>query len=123
MFCSKYSEVAFTIESSEDACKDKCRRCSFLTYYAGFESQLSKRCYVFGSAVECGSLEGYTDGAGSMWSVPVGAFDRFDSMLQEYKAYQRVVVWPGQTMEVPVDYFSGERLLWMSSATCFVWLP
>ena len=108
MFCSKYSEVAFTIESSEDACKDKCRRCSLLTYYAGFESQFSKRCYVFQSAVECGRLKGYKDGAGSMWSVPVGAFD---SMLQEYEAYKRAVVWPGKTMEVPLDYSSGERLL------------
>ena len=38
-------------------------------------------------------------------SVPVGLYN---STLQQYKAYERAVVWPGKTMEVPVDYFSGE---------------
>ena len=53
-----------------------------------------------------------------MSSVGVGVFD---STLGQYRAYEQAVVWPGKTMEVPLDYFSGERLLWMSSATCFAW--
>ena len=40
-----------------------------------------------------------------MGSVAVGIFD---ATLKEYKAYKQVVVWPGKTMEVPADYFSGE---------------
>ena len=40
-----------------------------------------------------------------MRSVAVGIFN---SMLQEYKVYERAVVWPGSTMEAPADYVSGE---------------
>ena len=39
-----------------------------------------------------------------MNSVPVGTYD---SSEQQYTAYERAVVWPGSTIEVPVDYFSG----------------
>ena len=39
-----------------------------------------------------------------MHNVAVGIFD---SMLGQYKAYERAVVWPGKMMEVPSDYFSG----------------
>ena len=39
-----------------------------------------------------------------MSSVAVGMFN---STTGQYKAYERAVVWPGKTMEVPVD-FSGE---------------
>ena len=45
------------------------------------------------------------DVEGRMSSVPVGLYN---STLQQYKAYERAVVWPGEAMEVPVDYFSGE---------------
>ena len=41
-----------------------------------------------------------------MSSVPVGMFN---STLGQYKAYEPPVVWPGNTLEVPVDYFSGKR--------------
>ena len=50
-------------------------------------------------------------------SVAVG---KYNSTLRQYKAYERAVVWPGETSEVPADYFSGMfqligRLLWMAS--------
>ena len=41
-----------------------------------------------------------------MRNVAVGMFN---STLEQYKAYDRTVVWPGGTTEVPADYFSGER--------------
>ena len=53
-YCSKYFEVTPTIESSVEACKDACRGCSFLTYYAGLTTEFAKRCYLFKSAAECG---------------------------------------------------------------------
>ena len=40
-----------------------------------------------------------------MQSVAVGIFN---SRLQEYKVYERSVVWPGSTLKAPADYFSGE---------------
>ena len=39
-------------------------------------------------------------------SVAVGTFN---STLKQYRAYERPVIWPGNTLEVPADYFSGER--------------
>ena len=41
---------------------------------------------------------------GEISSVAVGTYD---STLKQYRAYERVVVWPGNTLEVPVDYLSG----------------
>ena len=38
---------------------------------------------------------------GEIDTVPVGLYN---STLQQYIAYGRTVVWPGKTMEVPVDY-------------------
>ena len=40
-----------------------------------------------------------------MRSLAVGVFD---SMSRQYRAYERAVVWPGKTVEVPADYFLGE---------------
>ena len=40
---------------------------------------------------------------GEMRTVPVGLYNR---TLQQYSAYERAVVWPGRTTEVPID-FSG----------------
>ena len=42
---------------------------------------------------------------GGIGGVPVGMFS---STTQKYLAYERAVVWPGNTIEVQVDYFSGE---------------
>ena len=39
-----------------------------------------------------------------MSSVAVGVYNR---TLQQYKAYERALVWSGGTTEVPVDYISG----------------
>ena len=47
-----------------------------------------------------------------MSSVAVGMFN---SILGQYKADERAVVWPGKTMEVPVDY-SGE-LQWIDNCS------
>ena len=54
-------------------------------------------------------------------SVAVG---KYNSTLRQYKAYERAVVWPGETSEVPADYFSGMfqligRLLWMACCEMF----
>ena len=38
-------------------------------------------------------------------SVAVGMFN---CTKGQYEAYARAVVWPGNTTEVPADYFSGE---------------
>ena len=47
-----------------------------------------------------------------MRSVAVGVFD---NTRQQYRTYERAVVWPGKRVEAPVDYFSGEpRLSWLS---------
>ena len=60
-----------------------------------------------GDPVDSYEVMNYVLDAGSVIrSVPVGMFD---STLGQYKAYERTVVWPGKTMEVPPDYFSGER--------------
>ena len=40
-----------------------------------------------------------------MRSVAVGMFN---SSLQQYKAYEQAIVWPGESREVPADYFSGD---------------
>ena len=39
-------------------------------------------------------------------SVAVGVFNSTEG---QYEAYTRAVVWPGNTIEVPADYFSGGR--------------
>lgn len=103
-FCSRYPEVIPTIENSLEACKDKCRGCWALTYYAGLETEYERRCYVFMSAADCGTLEGYKDMSGSLRSVMVGIYN---STTQQYRAYNQTVVWPGGTMLAPADYFSG----------------
>ena len=49
---------------------------------------------------------------GGIASVPVGLYN---SSLQKYLAYERAVVWPGNTVDVPADYSSGDffvGLLW-----------
>jgi hypothetical protein len=59
-----------------------------------------------GDRVESYEMMNYVLRAGdAMRSMAVG---RFNSTLKEYKAYKRDMVWPGLTMEVPEDYFSGE---------------
>ena len=105
-FCSKYSEVTPTIKNSVDACKDTCvqQGCWALTYYAGLQTEFKRRCYLYMSKAECGTLEGYKDGVGSVWSVPVGVFN---SSTGQYQAYKQAVIWPGGTPEVPTDYISG----------------
>ena len=41
---------------------------------------------------------------GGISSVPVGMYDH---KLQQYRAYEQAVRWPGNSTEVPADYFSG----------------
>ena len=43
-----------------------------------------------------------------MNSVAVGLYN---STLGQYEAYERAVVWPGRTKEVPTDYSSGNGLM------------
>ena len=40
-----------------------------------------------------------------MSSVGVGMYD---CTLRQYRAYERLLVWPGNSTEVPADYSSGE---------------
>ena len=104
-FCSRYSDVTPTIESSVDACKGRCsgqRGCWALTYYAEASTEFDRRCYVYMSAAECGTLDGYL--MGSLWLVPVGIFN---SSTRQYTANSRAVMWPGNTTDVPIDYSPG----------------
>jgi hypothetical protein len=60
-----------------------------------------------GDRIESYEVMNYVLKAGDvMSSVAVGIFN---STLGQYTAYERPVVWPGNTLEVPTDYFSGER--------------
>ena len=59
-----------------------------------------------GDRVESYEVMNYVQGEGDvMISVAVGMFN---STQGHYRAYARQVVWPGNTLEVPTDYFSGE---------------
>ena len=105
MYCSAPRVTMPSIESSLDECKEKCRDCYSITYYAGLKTNFAKRCYVYMSEAECGTLIGFKETLDiPMWSEPVGMYN---STLQQYTAYERVVVWPGSTTKVPVDYSSG----------------
>ena len=58
-----------------------------------------------GDRVDTYEVMNYVVGADDvMSSVAVGMFD---ATLKEYKAYEQAVVWPGGTMDIPVDYLSG----------------
>ena len=57
------------------------------------------------SEAECGTLIGWTETLDiPMWSEAIGTYN---STLHQYTANDRVVVWPGSTTKVPVDYSSG----------------
>ena len=45
------------------------------------------------------------EGGNMTRSVAVGIFN---STAGQYEVYERVLVWPGNTLEVPADYFSGK---------------
>ena len=58
-----------------------------------------------GNRIESYELMNYVMGtAPKMRSEPFGMYN---STLQQYTAYEKVVVWPGRTTEVPIDYSSG----------------
>ena len=82
-----------------------------------------------GDRVESYEIMNYVVGAdGAISGVPVG---KYDSTERQYTAYERVVVWPGSTMEVPKDManiqredclagtFYSEEMLACGAATCF----
>ena len=105
MYSSAPDVTAPSIENSLDDCKAKCRDCWSVTYYAGLKTDYAKRCYVYMSEAECGTLIGWTETLDiPMWSEVIG---RYNSTLHQYTADDRVVVWPGSTTKVPVDYSSG----------------
>ena len=59
-----------------------------------------------GDRVESYEVMNYVLEAGNvMSSVAVG---KYDSTAQRYQPYMRAVVWPGNTTEVPADYYSGQ---------------
>ena len=58
-----------------------------------------------GDRIESYEVMNYVQGAdGGMNSVPVGVYSHTE---HQYRAYERAVVWPGNTTEVPMDYVSG----------------
>ena len=58
-----------------------------------------------GDKIESYEVMNYVMGtAPKMRSEPFGMYN---STLQQYTAYEQVVVWPGRTTEVPIDYSSG----------------
>ena len=75
-----------------------------------------------GDRIESYEVMNYIPGEGGVLSsVAVGMLD---SMNGQYRAYPRAVLWPGKMMEVPVDYFSGERLFTgLSSSISFACNP
>ena len=52
-----------------------------------------------GDRIESFEVKNYVDADGQMGSVRVGLYD---SILQQYRAYEQAVVWPGNTTKVPV---------------------
>ena len=59
-----------------------------------------------GDRMESYEVMNFVLDAGNM--VGTVAVGLFDATLKEYKAYEQTVVWPGNTTEIPADYFSGE---------------
>jgi hypothetical protein len=60
-----------------------------------------------GDRVESYEIMNYVVGAdGAISGVPVG---KYDSTERQYTAYERAVVWPGSTMEVPKDMEDTRR--------------
>ena len=60
-----------------------------------------------GDRIESYEVMNYVlESSGKMSSVAVG---KYDSELQQYQKYERAVVWPGNTSEVPPDFFTGEN--------------
>ena len=71
-----------------------------------------------GDRIESYEVMNYIVGTGNlMRSMVVGLID---ATLNKYRPYEQAVIWPGNMMEVPVDYFSGEH--W-PFCVCFVQLP
>ena len=70
-YCPQYARVAPTIESDLRACKDKCGDCWGLTYYEGLETAFAKKCYVFASQAECGTMLNYKE-TGDAWVEEIG---------------------------------------------------
>ena len=62
-----------------------------------------------GDRIESYELMNYVLWAdGGLQIVPVGRY-KTNSTLKQYRAYAPAVVWPGNTMAVPADYFSSAR--------------
>ena len=53
---------------------------------------------------------------GGIGSVPVGLYN--NSAEQQYTAWKRVVIWPGNMTEVPVDYLFGDPQLPSHARAC-----
>ena len=57
-----------------------------------------------GDRIESYEVMNYVLEGDAMSSVAVGMYD---GTLQQYRAYEQAVRWPGNSTEVPADYFSG----------------
>jgi hypothetical protein len=76
----------------------------------------------YGDRIESYEVMNYVLDAGDvMRSVAVGLYN---STVQQYEAYERETVWPGNTIEVPADRCSGHRNYtcnwagWMHACMC-----
>ena len=70
------------------------------SYYAGLETDFARRCYVYMSAAQCGTLENYND-EGCVWSQPIGTYN---CTTEQYEAHERATIWPGSAPVIPVDF-------------------
>ena len=68
-----------------------------------------------GDRVESYEVMNYVVEGDMTWSVAVGMYN---CTLQQYRAHERAIVWPGKTMAVPVDYFLGELQRIMIDKMC-----
>ena len=69
-----------------------------------------------GDRIESYKVMNYVlEGAARISSVPVGMYD---AVKRQYRAYERTIMWPGNTAKVPADFFSGVRFF---AACIMIW--
>ena len=57
------------------------------------------------------------DTLGVLVGVPIGVYNK---TLQQYSPYERAVMWPGGTTDVPVDFLPGIRLHGVKLHSCLL---
>ena len=106
-YCPQYASVAPTIESDLRACKGKCGDCWGLTYYEGLETAFAKKCYVFASEAECGTMLNYKD-TGDTWVEENG----FEVDIPPVDFSVEVLALPSIQNSSLVVMSAGKRYMW-----------